>query len=178
MRRWQFESQTRSWNWDSENFSLGLGLETDTQKIWVSDQVSKLRLWKFQSRTRSRNAKVGLADPCCTPDSWSFSYCDKEKQGLGQKLEFENLAISFHWVELDWGSAIGLLKKLNWSMSGFGLNFLLRILNWGCFCKLSLLDIIELYIRCIIFTHILFLQENPALPSVFLDNFSLLVYNT
>ena len=58
---------TRSQNWHSENFSLGLDLKTETQKIWVSDPVSKLRHWKFQSRTRSGNAKVGLADPWVQP---------------------------------------------------------------------------------------------------------------
>ena len=37
------------------NSSLGLGLKTGTQKIWVLDLVSKFRLWKFQSWTRSQN---------------------------------------------------------------------------------------------------------------------------
>ena len=58
----QFQSKLRlrkfqSWsqNWDSGNFRFGSGLEIKTQIIWVSDLVSKLRLWKYKSHTGSQN---------------------------------------------------------------------------------------------------------------------------
>ena len=41
--------------WDSDNFSFGLGLDIETLLNPVSDSASKLRLIKFQSRTKSRN---------------------------------------------------------------------------------------------------------------------------
>ena len=55
LRLGKIESWTRSQNWDSEIYSLGLGHEIEAQKFWVSDLVSKLRLLKLQSRTWSQN---------------------------------------------------------------------------------------------------------------------------
>ena len=54
--------QSRSWNWDLENYSLGLSLKFETQKISVADLASKLRQRKYQSRSQSRKSKLSLAD--------------------------------------------------------------------------------------------------------------------
>ena len=77
LRLGKIESWTRSRIWDSEIYSLGLGLEIETLKFTVSDSVSKLRLRKFESRTRSRNW-----------DSENFSL------GLGLKTETQKVSVS------------------------------------------------------------------------------------
>ena len=51
-------------------FSLGLGLVIETQTFSVSVSVSLLRLRHFQSRSRSRWSKSGLAHPW---SSWVFT---------------------------------------------------------------------------------------------------------
>ena len=74
LRLGKIESRTHSRNGDSEIYSLGLGLQIETQKIWVSDSVSQLRLWKIQFRSQSQN--------------W-----DSENLSLGPGLKIETLKI-------------------------------------------------------------------------------------
>ena len=63
-------SRSRSRLWDSDPFSLDLGLVIETQTFSVSVSVSSLRLRPFQSRSRSRHwdsdlfsLGLGLDDP-------------------------------------------------------------------------------------------------------------------
>ena len=69
-------SDSVSRGWDSNHFSLRLGLDIETRKNPVSDSVSTLRLRKIQSRTRSQN--------------W-----DSEDYSLGLRLELETERITF-----------------------------------------------------------------------------------
>ena len=54
--------QSRSRHWDSDLFSLSLGLVIDTQTVSIS--VLSLRLRHFQTRSRCQWSKSGLVDSC------------------------------------------------------------------------------------------------------------------
>ena len=96
-----FQSRSRYRHWDSDLFSLGLGLVIETQTFSVS--VSLLRLRHFQSRSRSRWSKSGLADPCEIPlknpsnlhETLSKSHWHLLQTPL--KLSWNTLKHSWHW---------------------------------------------------------------------------------
>ena len=70
-------SRSRSRLWDSDHFSLGLGLVIETQTFLVSVSVSSLRLRPFQSRSRSRH--------------WDS---DLSSLGLGLVIETQTFSVS------------------------------------------------------------------------------------
>ena len=78
-----FQSRSRSRHWDSDLFSLGLGLVIETHTFSVSVSVSSLRPRPFQSRSRSRHW-----------DSDIFSL------GLGLVIETQTFSVSVSMIQI------------------------------------------------------------------------------
>ena len=91
-------SRSRSRLWDSDHFSLGLGLVIETQTFLVSVSVSSLRLRPFQSRSRSRHW-----------DSDIFSL------GLGLVIETQTFSVSVSSLRL---KNVQSRSRSRWSKSG------------------------------------------------------------